>query len=424
MITMKSKQFLISLFAGVIVFWGCTGNDDGPDAGVNENVRNAFMAKYPLAQNVKWQRKGLYMVAGFSMSSRVAEKNGNNMSAWFDDRGSWYMTETDIPYASLPQTVKDAFETTEYASIPWMVDDVDRLERVGMEDIYVIEVEKCENGTETDVDLYYSGNGVLVKVVADAVDNYDYRDYIPSVPDSSIATWIAQNYPGARIVEYDCEHGFTEVDIVDGRVHRELLFDGNASWVYTKTEVRTGDVPPAVSAALSASEYSGYRIDDVDHYKTVDAEFYRYDLESALGDVKIDISLDGTITIVQAGSVGNNGQMLKSSVSEFISSKYPGSKILEYDYEKGLLEVEIWHESREKNVYFNGQDAWVYTEWDIRVSELPALVTNAIRTSQYSNYRIDDIEYVQTPIQDCYKVELELGNREVELRISANGVIL
>lgn len=39
-------------------------------------------------------------------------------------------------------------------------------------------------------------------------------------------------------------------------------------------------------------------------------------------------------------------------------------------------------------------------------------------------YRIDDIEYVQTPTAEYYLVELERGKQEVELRITAEGTIL
>ena len=116
--------------------------------------------------------------------------------------------------------------------------------------------------------------------------------------------------------------------------------------------------------------------------------------------------------------------MVDTTVAEFIASKYPGAQIVEQDYDDGLLEVEIWHEGREKDVYFNGQNAWVYTEWDIRRAELPQAVTAAIATSQWASYSIDDIEYVQTPTVEYYLVELERGKQEVDLRITAEGTIL
>lgn len=45
------------------------------------------------------------------------------------------MTETDLPYAALPEAVKNAFQNSEYGS--WRPDDVDMIEREGMEPVYV-----------------------------------------------------------------------------------------------------------------------------------------------------------------------------------------------------------------------------------------------------------------------------------------------
>lgn len=75
-------------------------------------------------------------------------------------------------------------------------------------------------------------------------------------------------------------------------------------------------------------------------------------------------------------------------------------------YDDGMLEVEIHHDGREKEVRFNGVGAWVGTRWDIRRSELPRPRT-AVANSGYASYRMDDIEYVQTPSADYYLVELE-----------------
>ena len=41
------------------------------------------------------------------------------------------MTETDVPFSALPQVIKDAFAASAYAS--WKIDDVDKLERKGIE---------------------------------------------------------------------------------------------------------------------------------------------------------------------------------------------------------------------------------------------------------------------------------------------------
>lgn len=220
----------------------------------------------------------------------------------------------------------------------------------------------------------------------------------------------------------------TEVEILDGRICRELLFDGTGNWIYTKTEVRRSEVPAAVSSALAASEYKDYYIDDIDHYQSAaEGEYYRFDLESRNGDVKVNITPDGTLTVVRPGS-GNsgtgNGSTLDVTAAEFIANKYPGAVVLEKDYDDGFLEVEIWHENSEKEVCFNGAGEWVCTQWDIRYGELPQDVAEAIAASQWASYYIDDIEFIQSPSGEYYLVELERGEREVTLRIDAQGRIL
>ena len=423
---MKRNTILMTLLVSALALAGCDKNEDNGsrEPAVSQQAKAALAAKYPSATNVAWQTKGNYVVASFSLPASRAEA-GNDLAAWFDNGGAWYMTETDIPFTVLPQAVRTAFNASEYAAAPWTVDDVDMLEREGVETIYVIEAEKRENGIETEVDLYYSADGVLVKMLTDSAPDYDYGDYIPSRPATGIEEYICTNYPGARITEIDYEHGMTEVEIIDSRTPRELLFDGSGAWVYTKTEVRRSDVPQTVIQALENGEYAAYRIDDIDHYKTPDREFYRFDLESAQGDAKVDIALDGTLTLKQPDAPGQgNGQLVDAAISEFIASKYPGAQIFEQDYDDGLLEVEIWHEGREKEVYFNGRSAWVRTAWDIRRSELPQAVTAAIAASEWAAFSIDDIEYVQTPTADYYLVELERGEREIELRIDAGGTIL
>lgn len=431
---MKTNLLLLTMLAGALSLAsckkGCTGDPDAPP--VSAQAEAALRAKYPMASNVRWQTKQGYVVANFSLGVTRAAADGTDLSAWFDNGGAWYMTETDIPFSMLPEAVRTAFNATEYAAAPWRADDVDMLEREGVETVYVIEVEKRENGRETEIDLYYSADGVLVKKIADAAPDYDYGDYIPSKPATGIEEYIRTHHPQARITDIDYERGMTEVEIVEGRTPRELLFDASGAWVYTKTEVRLNEVPETVIAALRNSDYASYWIDDIDHYLTPDKEFWRFDLESALGDVKVDIATDGTLTLKQPGgttgggsaSGPGNGGMVSAAVSEFIARKYPGAQIMEYDYDDGLLEVEIWHDNREKDVYFNGRNEWVYTEWDIRRSELPKAVADAIASSQWATFAIDDLEYIQTPGGEYYLVELERGKQEVELRITAEGVIL
>ena len=422
---MKKLLCIFTLLCAVAGICACSDDSHGPGHATPQ-AEQALLAKYPTATDISWHYKHGYYIADFlSAATRAAAPGLLERKAWFDAAGKWYMTETELPFAMLPEAVRNAFSAGEYAA--WHVDDVDMIEREGAETVYVIQVEDKSAGIETEVDLYYSPDGVLVKKVADANKDYDYEDFIPALPAGAVSAYLTANYPDARILDIDFENGMTEVEILDGRTRRDLLFDAAGNWLRTKTEVTRAEVPAAVMQALAASQYATYRIDDIDHYRTPEGEFYRFELDSASGDIDIDIAPDGTITVVSADSDvpgGGNQQMLDKTVREFIAKKYPGATVREFDYDDGLLEVEIVHEGRAKEVYFNGAGSWVKTEWDVRRNELPAPVASAVAASQYASWKIDDIEYVQTPSAEYYLIELEQGSSEVRLRITASGEIL
>ena len=287
------KNLLKTMAAGVVLTLAACENEEAPIGGANDVSRLAQIAletKYPGASNVRWLTKGDYVVAVFSMpATRAVSDTENDLAAWFDNGGVWYMTETDIPFAQLPDAVKTAFQQGEYST--WKVDDVDMIERRDVETVYVIETEQGNS----EVDLYYSPDGILVKTVLDAGGNDGYEDFIPSQPSSSVDAYVKEYYPSARILDIDREKGVTEVEILDGTVCRELLFDDGGAWMQTKTELRITALPDAVMAAIKASQYATYRIDDADFIETLTGEWYLVELESGKQEVKLRIDATGKI---------------------------------------------------------------------------------------------------------------------------------
>lgn len=146
---MKTKiQFLAMLLIATIAFMACDKDDDITSVPVE--ISQAFNNKYPHATNVEWERKGNYYVADFRM-------DGKDFDAWFEDDGNWVMTEMDITWNNLPETVQTSFNASEYAS--WRIEDVDLLEYPLTPMEYVIEVEQGEK----EVQLFYSETGNLLR---------------------------------------------------------------------------------------------------------------------------------------------------------------------------------------------------------------------------------------------------------------------
>lgn len=424
MIKFVKSILSVALAASLVV--GCE-SQDGPGASdqVSPQVLASFAERFPGARNVSWSVRDGYAVASFAWTDPQTSASSANCSAWFNNAGgTWSMTETEIPYSALPQAVKSAVESSEYAA--WRIDEwVDVLTRNGEVEplIYVVEAE--QSGQE--VDLYYSPDGVLVKTLADAGPNYDYGEFIPSTPAAGIDEYLAAHFPGARVVDVDVEYGGTEVEIIDGGVARELYFNGTGAWMYTKTEVRRSALPAAVTTAWAASEYAetqGYRLDDADYFETAsEGNYYRLELESRNGDVKLKITSDGVLSLYEPSV--NTGSGVPADEEAFIRESYPGATIVEREFDDGYLEVEIRHDGREKTVCFNGAGVWVKTTWEVRYGEVPAAVKSVLAAS-YASWQFDGADFVQTPDGEWYEIELEQERpeRELKLRIAADGKVL
>ena len=115
---------------------------------------------------------------------------------------------------------------------------------------------------------------------------------------------------------------------------------------------------------------------------------------------------------------------LNNNIQNFIEQRYDGARILyaEKDF-NGETDVEIIHNNIKKEVKFNRKDKWISTTWDVSISELPDAAKESINI-HYPEYRIEDVDYVEKPDGNCYKVEIERGEWDRTVFVTAEGEIL
>lgn len=423
---MKKLFFTCILSASLLgVLTACTEDEQTPGASdVPESILTRFNTDYPDAQNVKWQQEGTYYVASFS------DGQSTDNTAWYEHNGRWGMTKYEMPFDHLPPTVTEAFANTEYGQdgSAWRVErEVDVLERRdNTETLYIIEVEQGE----TEVDLYFTEEGVLIKELIDAAPEKDYGQYLPQTLDTDLQTWLEQRFPGYRLVDLDRDNRGLEVEFIFERQKYEAFFTAESEWLYYKTELRyTSElIPSEVRAAVEASDYmqQGARVDEVEMYVLNDngkeTIYFCFELETRFDDDrKMYVRADGTEERPDlGGQTGGGDTPVERDIETFIKQQYPGAVILEHDYDDGYLEVEIRHENIEKEIRFNGRGEWVCTSWETR--SLPEAVLQAVKAEGYTLSE-RDFERVETPERNWYEVEAVKDRREWQLYVEDNGTI-
>lgn len=150
----KYFYYLCMGLVGMLFMNSCDDNDDDDIrvSDVPQAVMTTFENMFANVSNVEWDKNRGYYVAEFWYSNAITE-------AWFDAKGDWCMTETDLgkSITILPEAVQTAFNASEYAT--WRVDDLDKYERP-TDTFYLIEVET--NG-QRNRNLYFAPDGRLVK---------------------------------------------------------------------------------------------------------------------------------------------------------------------------------------------------------------------------------------------------------------------
>ena len=291
------KFFLMAALCSVFVLSSCSDDDSLSGTPPSEIVK-AFNEMFPNATNVSWTTIDDYDVARFYDAGTRAEMMQPNCTAWFSRTSNrWSMTDREIPFSSLPAAVRSAFESRVYAQSPWTVDDeANVLERAGSETFYVIEVDKNENGAETDVDLYYTLEGKLVDEVIGAPEDDNHIDFVPEQQPMTPREFIADRYPGARIEDSDWEDGFMEFEIRHEGYEKEVYFNFRNEWVGTWwEEPRFSSLPDNLWSNLWSKGYHDIDDDDIDVLDSRRGIFYAIEAERHDDDWLVIVDQDGNI---------------------------------------------------------------------------------------------------------------------------------
>lgn len=286
------KLFAIISLSFAVALCACD-DDNNPTWPVPQPAVETLYEMYPTAQHISWYRSGIYSVARFITSQNGAAQY---RWAWFDGTGTWYMTETDVALAQMPQSVQSAFTGGEYSQ--WQFEDGDWIERTGMTDIYVVEAEGTGNNDNTIVALYFTPDGSQIKTVFNPAQNYRYEDLLPSPLPASVSAFIQSEYPAAQLINSYFGENPSRVEILDGGALRTLWFDGNNNWLYTVTAIGQTDLPEAVRTSLVQSAYAAYTIQNAFYYSTPTGNYYRLSLQSGSQSVEVNITPEGVLMVV------------------------------------------------------------------------------------------------------------------------------
>lgn len=261
---MKKTTLLWVALAAAIVMASCSKNDDAvsTDNQTSETaVKAAFGTQFPSASNVSWTSVDGFQVASFTLSSSIkATANGQyKCSAWYKGNGKWEMTEIEYTSEQLPDTVKKAFQATEYGNGSWTVVKIVRLKKADGTEHYKFELSKAG---QNNVFLYFDVTGKLLKVKE---KNKNYSDCInyPNVVPDTLKAIILKLYPNGVIKEVMQGPWGYWVELKDGNNEHNLFYNKKYELLMSMSKLTLEGLPKAVQDAFAASSYASWSVEGI-----------------------------------------------------------------------------------------------------------------------------------------------------------------
>ncbi|MDP5010682.1 MAG: PepSY-like domain-containing protein [Crocinitomicaceae bacterium] len=115
---------------------------------------------------------------------------------------------------------------------------------------------------------------------------------------------------------------------------------------------------------------------------------------------------------------------IPTKVEDAFKSKFPNAKLVKWDRENDTeWEVEFKLDGVDYSANFSNEGAWKETEHEIKIKELPEAVQSTL-SSEFSGYKIEEAETVESPDFSGYEVEIEKGEESMEVVFDQAGKVI
>lgn len=114
---------------------------------------------------------------------------------------------------------------------------------------------------------------------------------------------------------------------------------------------------------------------------------------------------------------------IPAQVLNSFNEKYPGISV-QWEKDVNSYKAEFRLNGKDADAWFSTNGDWVRTEVDILKTDLPQVVVDAVQKA-YEGYVIDDADWIETPSQNYYDVDIEKGgSADIHVHVTTDGTIL
>ena len=112
--------------------------------------------------------------------------------------------------------------------------------------------------------------------------------------------------------------------------------------------------------------------------------------------------------------------IVPQNVKTAFSTKFPAATDVEWEEDEDEYEAEFEFEGKSMSANFSNKGAWVETEYEVELDELPSDVSTSV-SGLYPGFEIEEVEMIETPDMKGYEIDIEKGEESKEVVLDLNG---
>lgn len=164
--------------------------------------------------------------------------------------------------------------------------DTYAINRLNMGIVYKIEAEQ----SNSEVDLYYSQYGNLIKVVDDEINND-----APIVIPKEVSNLMEITFANAELLDIQQNSLGYELDMIDNQIYKVAQLNKDYRWQSTTWAMSEQEVPQIVMQGFESSAYASDKVQSIYTLLNANGTFYLFKVSHNGQDETITFDVFGNI---------------------------------------------------------------------------------------------------------------------------------
>ena len=213
-------------------------------------------------------------------------------------------------------------------------------------------------------------------------------------PPKTILDAFKAKYPDAHDTEWTVNDDYYIIDFENNSLDNTAWFDHLGVWAMIKTDLPLNLLPAAISADIKQGKYAGWKIEEADTIGRAGmGTVYKVEVEKAKQETDLYYTLYGDLIKTSDNAKDDIDQpiIIPEKVADLMGLTFQGAELLDIENTTFGVQLAILDGKTLKIVELTQIYTWKSTTWEVSEQEVPTVIMDAFRASEYGNDQVESI---------------------------------